>query len=101
MCSTSACRRCSSASLRSGRRILSLNSSGGDHAGDWYGPVAPRDILTTVEVLTHGQAELQHVQGSFLLQEGHEAEEEVLLGSDLLQLQLQHLREEEMERDLL
>lgn len=79
-----------------------MNSSGGDHAGHWYGAMAPRDILSAMEVLTHGQAELQHVHGPFLLQEGHEAKEEVLLGSDLLQLQLQHLREEEqIERDVL
>lgn len=39
MCCTSACRRCSSGSLRCGRRILSLNSSGGDHAHGWSGTV--------------------------------------------------------------
>lgn len=48
-------------------------------------------------VLTHGEAELQHVHGSFLLQEVHEAKEEVLLLPDLLQLQLQHLQQEEEE----
>lgn len=59
------------------------------------------DVLSIVGVLTHGQAELQHVHGSFLLQEVHEAKEEVLLGSDLLQLQLQHLRNEKIRRDVL
>lgn len=54
------------------------------------------DVLGAVGALTHGQAELQHVHGSFLLQEVHEAKEEVLLGSDLLQLQLQHLRDEKI-----
>lgn len=51
-----------------------------------------RHLLSVRGALTHGQAELQHVHGSFLLQEVDEAKEEVLLGSDLLQLQLQHLR---------
>lgn len=32
MCCTSVCRRCSSGALSSGLRILSLNSSGGEHA---------------------------------------------------------------------
>ncbi len=41
--------------------------------------------------LTHSQQELQHVHGSFLLQEVHETKEEILLLPDLLQLQLQHL----------
>lgn len=41
--------------------------------------------------LTHSEAELQHVHGSFLLQEVHETKEEILLAPDLLQLQLQHL----------
>lgn len=50
------------------------------------------EVLSMMGVLTHGQAELQHMHGSFLLQEVHEAKEEVLLASDLLQLQLQHLR---------
>lgn len=44
-------------------------------------------------VLTHSEAELQHMHGSFLLQEVHEAKEEVLLLPDLLQLQLQHLHD--------
>lgn len=44
-----------------------------------------------LEVLTHGEAELQHMHGSFLLQEVHETKEEVLLLPDLPQLQLQHL----------
>lgn len=49
--------------------------------------------------LTHSEAELQHVHSSFLLQEVHKAEEEVLLLPDLLQIQLQHLEgvEEEVE----
>lgn len=42
--------------------------------------------------LTHSEAELQHVNGSFLLQEVHEAKEEILLLPDILQLQLQHLK---------
>lgn len=46
-----------------------------------------------VGVLTHSEAELQHMHGSFLLQEVHEAKEEVLLLPDLLQLQLQHLHD--------
>lgn len=41
--------------------------------------------------LTHSQEELQHMHSSFLLQEVHEAKEEILLLPDLLQLQLQHL----------
>lgn len=45
-------------------------------------------------LLTHSEAELQHVHGSFLLQEVHEAKEEILLFPDLLQLQLQHLHDQ-------
>lgn len=40
---------------------------------------------------TDGEAELQHMHGSFLLQEVHETKEEILLLPDLFQLQLQHL----------
>lgn len=43
--------------------------------------------------LTHSEAELQHVYSTFLLQEVHKAEEEVLLLPDLLQIQLEHLEE--------
>lgn len=44
-------------------------------------------------LLTHSEAELQHVDGALLLEEVHEAEQQVLLLSDLLQLQLQHLKQ--------
>lgn len=46
-------------------------------------------------VLTHSEAELQNVHGSFLLKEVHEAKEKILLIPDGLQLQLQHLQENE------
>lgn len=42
-------------------------------------------------LLTDCQAELEHVDCPFLLQEVHEAEQKVLLFSDFLQFQLQHL----------
>lgn len=42
-------------------------------------------------LLTHGEAALQNVNGSFLLQEVHETKEEILLLPDVLQLQLQNL----------
>ena len=41
---------------------------------------------------TDSEAELQNVDGPLLLQEVHEAKQEVLLLPDLLQLQLQHLQ---------
>lgn len=44
--------------------------------------------------LTYGQTELQDMNGSLLLQKAHEAKQQVLLLSDLLQIQLQHLIEE-------
>lgn len=43
-------------------------------------------------LLTHSEAELENVHGPLLLEEVHEAEEQILLLPDLLQLQLQHLR---------
>lgn len=46
---------------------------------------------SNVWTLTDGEAELQHMHGSFLLQEVHETKEEILLLPDLFQLQLQHL----------
>lgn len=42
------------------------------------------DVSSEVHVLTHSQAELQDVYRSFLLQETHEAEQQILLLSDLL-----------------
>lgn len=49
------------------------------------------DICKARDTRTDREAELEHVDGPFLLQEVHEAEEKVLLFSDFLQLQLQHL----------
>ena len=48
-------------------------------------------ISESSAVLTHSEAELKNLHGPLLLQEVHEAEEQVLLLPDLLQLQLQHL----------
>lgn len=48
-----------------------------------------------MHVLTHSQAELQDVYRSFLLQETHKTKQQILLLSDLLQIQLQHLTEEQ------
>lgn len=42
-------------------------------------------------MLTNCEAELEHVDGSFLLKEVHETKKKVLLFSDFFQLQLQHL----------
>ncbi len=47
-----------------------------------------------MHVLTHSQAELQHMHRSFLLQETHKTKQQILLLSDLLQIQLQHLTEQ-------
>lgn len=47
------------------------------------------------DVLTDCQAELKHMDGPFLLQEVHETEQKVLLFSDFLQFQLQHLKKED------
>ncbi len=47
-----------------------------------------------MHVLTHSQAELQDVYRSFLLQETHKTKQQILLLSDLLQIQLQHLTEQ-------
>ena len=44
-----------------------------------------------LDTLTDCKAELEHVDSPFLLQEVHKTEEKVLLLSDFLQLQLQHL----------
>lgn len=59
----------------------------GFHAGK----VSFADIWKARDTRTNREAELEHVDGPFLLQEVHEAEEKVLLLSDFLQLQLQHL----------
>lgn len=48
------------------------------------------------DTLTDGKAELKHMDSPFLLQEVHETEEKVLLFSDFLQLQFQHLVREIM-----
>lgn len=48
------------------------------------------------DTLTDGEAELKHMDSPFLLQEVHETEEKVLLFSDFLQLQFQHLVREIM-----
>lgn len=50
-----------------------------------------QEMQIFVMFLTDCQAELEHVDCPFLLQEVHEAEQKVLLFSDFLQFQLQHL----------
>lgn len=50
-------------------------------------------IRSEMHVLTHSQAELQDMYRSFLLQETHETEQQILLLSNLLQIQLQNLAE--------
>lgn len=47
------------------------------------------------DALTDCQAELEHMDGPFLLQEVHKTEQKVLLFSDFLQFQLQHLMKRE------
>lgn len=44
--------------------------------------------------LTNSQAELQDMDGTLLFEEVHEAEEQVLLLTDLLQFQLQDLQQQ-------
>lgn len=53
------------------------------------------DHDTHTHLLTYGQTELQDVNGSLLFQKTHEAKQQVLLISDLLQIQLQHLIEKQ------
>ena len=48
-------------------------------------------MSSKVDQLTYCQAELQDVHGTLLFQEVHEAEKQILLLTDFLQLQLQHL----------
>lgn len=48
-------------------------------------------ICNVLDTLTDCKAELEHMDSPFLLQEVHKTEEKVLLLSDFLQLQLQHL----------
>lgn len=52
------------------------------------------------DTLTDCKAELEHMDSPFLLQKVHKTEEKVLLFSDFLQLQFQHLmREREGSRE--
>ena len=53
--------------------------------------VYSEDSRKARDTLTDCEAELKHVDSPFLLQEVHETEEQVLLFSDFLQFQLQHL----------
>lgn len=59
------------------------------------------DMHKVRDTLTDCKAELEHMDSPFLLQEVHKTEEEVLLLSDFLQLQLQHLmkRTEHVEKE--